>query len=96
MKNSASIKNSVLLFNALGDDVRLAIVLYIKGGEKCACEIPAAVKRAQPTVSQHLKILREAGILKSRREGKCIMYSVCCPEVLKLIDFSKKIKPCKK
>jgi len=83
------------IFNALGDDVRLAIVLYLKDGEKCACKIPAVVKRAQPTVSQHLRILREAGILKSRRDGKKIMYSVCCPEVLKLIEYTKKIKPCK-
>lgn len=82
------------LFNALGDETRLKIVLYLKDGERCACELPKAVNRAQPTVSQHLKILREAGVLVSRRDGKKIMYRVCCPEVLKLIEVSKKIKPC--
>jgi len=86
--------DSFKIFNALGDEVRLKIVLYLKDGERCACEIPKAVGRAQPTVSQHLKILKEAGILKSRRDGKKILYSVCCPEVLKVIEFSKKIKPC--
>jgi ArsR family transcriptional regulator len=88
-------KNSAAIFSALGDEVRLAIVIYLKDGEKCACEIPAAVNRAQPTVSQHLKILREAGVLKSRKEGRMICYSICCPEVLKVIEYSKKIKPCK-
>ena len=83
------------LFSALGDETRLNIVLYLKDGERCACELPKAVNRAQPTVSQHLKVLKEAGVLKSRRDGKKIMYSVCCPEVLKVIEFSKKIKPCK-
>jgi len=84
-------KNSASLFSALGDDVRLAIVLYLKDGEKCACEIPKAVNRAQPTVSQHLKILREAGILKSRRDGKNIMYSVCCSDVFDLVKRAKRL-----
>ena len=85
----------VKVFKALGDDIRLKIVLFLNDKEKCACEIPAAVNRAQPTVSQHLKILREAGVLKSRKEGRMICYSICCPEVLKVIEYSKKIKPCK-
>lgn len=83
--------NSPRIFKALGDETRLKIVLFLKDGEKCACEIPKAVGRAQPTVSQDLKILREAGILRARRDGKRIMYSVCCPEVLKIIEFSGKI-----
>lgn len=87
--------NNPRIFKALGDETRLKIVLLLKDGEKCACEIPRAVGKAQPTVSQHLRILNDAGVLKSRREGKRIMYSVCCPEVLKLVEFSKKIKPCR-
>jgi DNA-binding transcriptional ArsR family regulator len=86
-------ENSVQLFKALGDEVRLNIVLFLKDKEKCACEIPKAVGRAQPTVSQHLKILRQAGILKVRRDGTKMLYRVCCPEVLKLVADSKKIKP---
>lgn len=80
--------DSAKIFKALGDDVRLSIVLFLKDGERCACEIPKAVGRAQPTVSQHLRILRDAGVLKSRRDGKKIMYRVCCPEILKLIEYS--------
>jgi len=86
--------DSVKIFNALGDEVRLNIVFFLKNGEKCACEIPSAVGRAQPTVSQHLKILKEAGVLKARRQGKMIMYSVCCPQVAEIIKLSKCI--CKK
>jgi len=86
--------NAAKIFNALGDEVRLNIVLYLKDSERCACEIPAAVGRAQPTVSQHLKVLKDAGVLKSRRDGTKIMYSVCCPDVLELIKSSKRIKPC--
>ncbi|MBN2517379.1 MAG: winged helix-turn-helix transcriptional regulator [Candidatus Altiarchaeota archaeon] len=87
--------DSVRIFSALGDETRLRIVLFLRDKERCACEIPPAVGRAQPTVSQHLKVLKEARILKSRRDGTKIMYSVCCPEVLRLIDFSKNIKTCK-
>ena len=75
------------VFKALGDGTRLKIVLFLKGRERCACEIPKAVGRAQPTVSQHLRILRDVGVLKSRRDGKRIMYRVCCPEVLKAIGL---------
>ncbi len=84
-------KSSVKLFKALGDEIRFSIVLFLGDGEKCACEIPKAVGRAQSTVSQHLRILREAGMLKTRRDGKKVLYRVCCPEVLKLLKDSERI-----
>ena len=81
----------VKLFNALGDEIRLKIVLALKDNERCACAIPVLVDRAQPTVSQHLKILREAGLITVRRDGREKMCSVSCPEVFKIIDLSKKL-----
>ena len=87
--------NPADVFRALGDETRLEIVLFLKNGERCACKIPEAVGKAQPTVSQHLKILKDAGVLKSRRDGKKIMYSVCCPDVLRIIEVSRGIKSCR-
>jgi ArsR family transcriptional regulator len=85
--------DGVKLFNALGDEVRLKIVLALKDNERCACAIPVLVDRAQPTVSQHLKILREAGLITVRRDGREKMCSVSDPTIFKIIDFSKKITP---
>ena len=64
------------LFKALGDKTRYNLILILLEGERCACELPKLVKRAQPTVSLQLKYLLEAGVLASRRQGKKIFYSV--------------------
>jgi len=61
-------KNEVKLLKALADETRLTIVEFLKGGkEKCVYEIIPVTGKSQPTVSQHLKILREAGVLKFRK-----------------------------
>jgi len=61
-------ENEVKILKALADETRLTIVEVLKGGkEKCVYEIIPVTGKSQPTVSQHLKILREAGILKFRK-----------------------------
>ena len=79
------------IFGSLSNPVRLKIVEVLGKGETCACEIPRKVGRAQPTVSQYLKILEDAGILSSRREGKKILYSVKNEAVFDLIESAKRI-----
>lgn len=63
-------RESLKILKALSDETRLKIVEFLLGGEKCVCEIFPHVKRTQSTVSIQLDILRKAGILESRREGK--------------------------
>ena len=79
-------KNEVKILKALADETRLKIVLFIRDDEICACRVVPFMKKAQPTVSQHLKILLEAGILSQRREGKNILYRIEDKRVLKLIQ----------
>ncbi|HQT45203.1 MAG TPA: metalloregulator ArsR/SmtB family transcription factor [Candidatus Micrarchaeota archaeon] len=64
------------LFRALGDRTRYNITSALLDGEKCACELPGLVKRAQPTVSLQLKCLEKAGIVESRRDGKKRLYRI--------------------
>jgi ArsR family transcriptional regulator len=64
------------ILKALSDGTRLKIVEFLLDGEKCVCEIFPHVKRTQSTTSIQLKNLKKAGILKSRREGKKMFYSV--------------------
>ena len=69
-------KQNLRLLKALGEETRYKIVEVLLNGETCACEIPSLIKRTQPNTSMQLAKLKEMGILKSRREGKKIIYSI--------------------
>ncbi|RNM10229.1 metalloregulator ArsR/SmtB family transcription factor [Dickeya undicola] len=63
------------LFKALSDDTRLSIVLLLReAGELCVCDLCSGLQASQPKISRHLAILREAGLLLDRRQGKWIHY----------------------
>jgi ArsR family transcriptional regulator len=64
-------------FKALGDPVRLQLLNLIataEGGEACACDLVGPVGRSQPTVSHHLRVLREAGLVSADRRGTWVWY----------------------
>jgi ArsR family transcriptional regulator, arsenate/arsenite/antimonite-responsive transcriptional repressor len=74
-----------LALKALADPVRLRLVSIIAaGGEACACDLPAAVERTQPTVSHHLSILVNAGIIEREQRGKWAWFRLR-PEMLDAI-----------
>jgi ArsR family transcriptional regulator len=79
------LKENALLFKALGDETRLKIVQSLLGGERCACSIVPLSGKAQPTVSQHLKVLLSSGILQSRREGVNIWYKLHNPQAARVL-----------
>ncbi len=65
------------VFRALADPVRLRLVSLIgahQDGQACVCELTAAFDLTQPTISHHLKVLREAGIIASERRGTWVYY----------------------
>ncbi|MCX6776113.1 MAG: metalloregulator ArsR/SmtB family transcription factor [Candidatus Micrarchaeota archaeon] len=64
------------ILKALGDDTRLRILNRISRGEICACELPRMVKISQPAVSQHLKVLLDAGLVMVREDGAKRLYSL--------------------
>lgn len=68
--------NIVLICKALGDSNRLQIVEMLTGGEQCACKLLAHFEITQPTLSHHMKILCESGLVKVRKEGKWAHYSL--------------------
>jgi ArsR family transcriptional regulator len=73
------------VFKALGDPVRLRLVSLIgarQGDEVCVCDLTAAFDLTQPTISHHLKVLREAGIIDSERRGTWVYYRLV-PAALK-------------
>ncbi len=62
------------LFHALSDETRLAIVERLRTGEQCVCELTDLLDAAQSRLSFHLKVLRDAGLVDSRREGRWAYY----------------------
>ena len=68
--------------SALAHPARLAVVTQLRDGQEASCgQLVEALPLAQATVSQHLKVLVEAGLLHSRREGHKIMYQLDCDRV---------------
>jgi ArsR family transcriptional regulator len=63
-------------FQALSDPTRLRILELLAGGERCVCQLTDATGAAQSRLSFHLKALRQAGLLKARRSGRWMYYSV--------------------
>lgn len=67
-----------LICKALGDSNRLQIVQMLSDGEKCGCKLLEKFEITQPTLSHHMKILCECGLVKARKEGKWSHYSLNC------------------
>jgi len=64
------------VFKALCDETRLIVLEMLQSGEKCACVLLAKVRVGQPTLSHHMKILVESGIVSARKDGKWTHYSI--------------------
>ncbi|MEK6891729.1 MAG: metalloregulator ArsR/SmtB family transcription factor [Nanoarchaeota archaeon] len=69
-------KITLMLFKALGEETKFRVLEILLNGEYCACEIPPLIKRAQSNTSMHLAKLQKWGIIKSRRDGKMIIYTI--------------------
>ena len=69
------LEQAALVFKALADETRLSILKQLRDqGEVCACDFRACCAVAQPTVSHHLKVLREAGLVKAEKRGLWVHY----------------------
>ena len=72
---------AVKLFHALSDETRLAILAMLRDGERCVCDLQDDLEAAQSRLSFHLRVLREAGLVTDRREGRWSYYRIT-PEAL--------------
>lgn len=67
---------SAQLFHALSDEARLQIVEILLDGEHCVCDLMAHIDAAQSRLSYHLKVLKDAGLVLDRREGRWSYYTL--------------------
>jgi DNA-binding transcriptional ArsR family regulator len=75
-----------IIFHALADPLRLEILEFLRDGEKCVCEIIPHLNTLQPVVSRHLKILKDAGLVKDRKDGNKRFYSTIDNRIYSVID----------
>ena len=81
----------VKIFKALGHPIRIKIVRSLRNGPLCVCTINDNVDFSQSNLSQHLKILKDAGVLKSEKDGLKIMYSIKDEEIKNILDIAEQI-----
>ena len=83
-----------LICKALGDSNRLKIVKMLSDGEECGCKLLEAFQITQPTLSHHMKILCECGLVDVRKEGKWSHYSLNCETLSQFKDFISSLHCC--
>lgn len=82
------------LFHALSDETRLGIVRRLAAeGERCVCDLQDALDSGQSRLSFHLKVLKDAGIVSDRRQGRWAYYSLNASALDGVIDIARELKP---
>jgi ArsR family transcriptional regulator len=80
-----NLERVVSQLQALADLNRLRIIFALRAGERCVCRLTDNLELGQPLLSHHLKVLREAGLVSGRKDGRWVYYSIV-PEVVGEIE----------
>ncbi|MDG6918945.1 MAG: helix-turn-helix transcriptional regulator [Nitrososphaerota archaeon] len=83
--STAKLRQIERLFGAVGEANRLKILLLLSKKEKCVCELEAALGMPQPTVSHHLGVLEQAGLVKRSKKGRWAFYGLAESPAIDLI-----------
>lgn len=79
------------LCKTLGSATRIEILNVLRGGEKTVGELSTALRVRQPNVSQHLAVLRQKGVVTTRKDGVNIYYSVSNPKIIQACELMKQV-----
>ena len=79
------------LLKALANPTRLEILILLQIREMCVCEIMVALGLTQPTASHHLNILENVGVVRDRKEGRWVFYSITSEAIQLLFEFLEKV-----
>ena len=80
-------------FHALSDKTRLEVVELLSHGERCVCELQDRLDAAQSRLSFHLRILKDAGLVTDRRDGRWVYYSLNREALDRISAFADAVKP---
>jgi ArsR family transcriptional regulator len=84
---------AAVLFHALSDSTRLAVMEMLRDGERCVCELQDELDAAQSRLSFHLRVLKEAGLVRDRREGRWAYYTIAPEAVAEVHAMSMALEP---
>ena len=88
---SLSNKQITVIFKALCDENRVQIFRILQNGELCACHLLEELHLSQPTLSHHMKVLCDSGLVVGRKDGKCMHYSISAEGARIAMDCLKEI-----
>ena len=84
---------AVELFHALSDETRLGILEMLRDGERCVCDLQEELDAAQSRLSFHLRVLKEAGLVADRREGRWSYYRITPGALAEVHDLAIALQP---
>jgi ArsR family transcriptional regulator len=90
---ATDVSRATQLFHALSDETRLAVVEMLHDGERCVCDLQAALDVAQSRLSFHLKVLKDAGLVTDRKEGRWVHYALSADAFAELMAIAGELKP---
>lgn len=76
------------MFKIFGDQTRVKILMALESGEMCVCDIAAVMDMSQSAISHQLRVLKQSNIVKTRREGKVVYYSISDDHVKEIFDIA--------
>lgn len=85
-------KKIALMFKAFCDENRIQIIALLQDGERCACRLLEEMNITQPTLSHHMKILCDSGVVVGRKEGKWMHYSISEEGLENVMDYLEELK----
>lgn len=88
MPVALDLSRAARLFHALSDETRLAILEMLRGGERCVCELQDELGAAQSRLSFHLRVLKDAGVVEDRREGRWAYYRIAPDALAEVHDLA--------
>jgi ArsR family transcriptional regulator len=80
-------------FHALSDETRLRLLELLRAGEQCVCDLTDSLDTGQSRLSFHLKVLKDAGLVTDRREGRWVYYALDLAALDALGDFLSGLRP---
>jgi ArsR family transcriptional regulator, arsenate/arsenite/antimonite-responsive transcriptional repressor len=93
---SPDLDRSVALFHALSDATRLSIIEMLRDGERCVCELQGELDAAQSRLSFHLRVLKDAGLITDRRDGRWSYYTIAPGALGEVHDLVVAMQPAKR
>lgn len=91
LPNAAELKAAEILFSALDSPLRLAILILLADRGHYVHELVAKLEKSQPLISQHLRVLKNAGLVQSERLGREVIYTLSTPKSIKMIQTAAKL-----